>query len=91
MPSEDLSLRLSRLHCVSDEAYTVRTSPSLRSGLGLPLRAEVIEQVLVKVNGEILTKTDVEQLQVTALRASNPNVSPSDLRTTKRCARCWTR
>ena len=41
--------------------------------------ADVIEQVLVKVNGEILTKTDVEQLQVTALRASNPNLSAADL------------
>lgn len=43
------------------------------------LRADVIEQVLVKVNGEILTKTDLEQLQVTALRAQNPNVSAADL------------
>ena len=43
------------------------------------LRADVIEQVLVKINGEILTKTDIEQLQVTALRASNPNVSAADL------------
>lgn len=40
---------------------------------------DVIEQVLVKVNGEILTKTDVEQLQVTALRANNPNISAADL------------
>jgi hypothetical protein len=31
--------------------------------------AEVIEQVLVKVNGDILTKTDLEQRQVQALRA----------------------
>ena len=43
------------------------------------LQAEVIEQVLVKVNGEILTKTDIEQLQVTALRANNPNLNPADL------------
>ena len=43
------------------------------------LRADVIEQVLVKVNGEILTKTDIEQLQVTALRAQNPNISAADL------------
>ena len=27
-------------------------------------RAEIIEQVLVKVNGDILTKTDFEQRQV---------------------------
>src|SRR5687767_4487046 len=30
--------------------------------------ADVIEQVLVKVNGEIITKTEFEQRQVTALR-----------------------
>jgi peptidyl-prolyl cis-trans isomerase SurA len=32
------------------------------------LRAEIIEQVLVKVNGEIITKTQLERLQVAALR-----------------------
>jgi peptidyl-prolyl cis-trans isomerase SurA len=31
-------------------------------------RAEIIEQVLVKVNGEIFTKTDLEQRQVQVLR-----------------------
>jgi peptidyl-prolyl cis-trans isomerase SurA len=31
-------------------------------------RAEIIEQILVKVNGEIFTKTDLEQRQVAALR-----------------------
>ena len=35
---------------------------------GVAARAEVIEQVLVKVNGEIFTKTDLEQRQVAALR-----------------------
>ena len=38
--------------------------------------AEVIEQVLVKVNGDILTKTDLEQRQVQALRARG--VQPTD-------------
>ena len=38
--------------------------------------AEVIEQVLVKVNGDILTKTDLEQRQVQALRARG--VQPAD-------------
>lgn len=33
-----------------------------------PLRAEIIEQVLVKVNGDIVTKTEFEQLQVAELR-----------------------
>jgi peptidyl-prolyl cis-trans isomerase SurA len=38
--------------------------------LGVPLwvRGEVLEQVLVKVNGEIITKTELEQRQVSALR-----------------------
>src|SRR5262245_33068499 len=33
-----------------------------------PLRGEIIEQILVKVNGEIFTKTDLEQRQVSVLR-----------------------
>jgi parvulin-like peptidyl-prolyl isomerase len=36
--------------------------------LGAALSAEIIEQVLVKVNGEIVTKTEFERLQVAALR-----------------------
>ena len=61
---------------------TLRIFGALGLALGLTavgLHADVIEQVLVKVNGEILTKTDVEQLQVTALRASNPNITANDL------------
>lgn len=38
--------------------------------------AEVIQQVLVKVNGDIFTKTDLEQRQVLALRARG--LRPSD-------------
>ena len=34
---------------------------------GMPLRAEVIEQVLVKVNGEIVSKSEFEQRQVATL------------------------
>jgi peptidyl-prolyl cis-trans isomerase SurA len=34
----------------------------------IPLRAEIVEQVLVKVNGEIITKTEFEARQVAALR-----------------------
>jgi parvulin-like peptidyl-prolyl isomerase len=34
----------------------------------IPLRAEIIEQVLVKVNGEIITKTEFEARQVAELR-----------------------
>jgi peptidyl-prolyl cis-trans isomerase SurA len=35
---------------------------------GATPRAEIIEQILVKVNGEIFTKSDLEQRQVAALR-----------------------
>jgi len=35
----------------------------------IPLRAEIVEQVLVKVNGEIITKTEFEARQVAELRS----------------------
>jgi hypothetical protein len=41
-------------------------------------RADILEQVLVKVNGDIITKTDLEQRQIAALRQKNPNLRPSD-------------
>src|SRR4029079_11097696 len=39
-------------------------------------RADIIEQVLVKVNGEIITKSDLEQRPIAALRQKNPNLRP---------------
>ena len=41
---------------------------------------EVIEQILVKVNGDIITKTELEQRQIAALRESkiDPNVLKND-------------
>jgi parvulin-like peptidyl-prolyl isomerase len=50
----------------------------LATAATLPLRAEIIEQVLVKVNGEILTKSDLEERQVAAIRAQNRNFRPED-------------
>lgn len=48
-----------------------------------PLGAEILEQVIVKVNGDILTKTEFEQRQVQALRSrpefANSNPSQLDL------------
>jgi parvulin-like peptidyl-prolyl isomerase len=44
------------------------------------MAGEIIEQVLVKVNGEIFTKTDLEQRQVAALRQKNRGVTEADLR-----------
>ena len=45
-----------------------------------PLRAEIIEQVLVKVNGDIITKTDLEQRQIQALRARAGEIDPETLK-----------
>jgi peptidyl-prolyl cis-trans isomerase SurA len=39
-------------------------------------RADILEQVLVKVNGDIITKTELEQRQISALRQKNPNLRP---------------
>jgi len=36
-------------------------------------QTQIIEQVLVKVNGDIITKTDLEERQITALRQRNLN------------------
>ena len=44
----------------------------------LPARAEVLEQVLVKVNGDIITKTDLEQRQVSVLRQRLQNQVDAD-------------
>ncbi len=47
----------------------------------VPLRAEIIEQVVVKVNGDIITKSEFEQRQVSELR-SRPelgNATPNSL------------
>ena len=38
------------------------------ASLATAVRAEIIEQILVKVNGEVLTKTDLEARQITVLR-----------------------
>jgi peptidyl-prolyl cis-trans isomerase SurA len=47
-----------------------------------PLRAEIIEQVLVKVNGDIITKTDLEQRQIQALRSrAGSEINPETLKT----------
>jgi parvulin-like peptidyl-prolyl isomerase len=45
---------------------------------GVAARAEVIEQVLVKVNGEIFTKTELEERQVQALRQMGQQGNAND-------------
>lgn len=51
---------------------------SLVALVGVSARAEILEQIVVKVNGDIITKTEFEQKQVTALRQRNQQVSPND-------------
>jgi peptidyl-prolyl cis-trans isomerase SurA len=54
----------------------------------VPLRAEILEQVLVKVNGDVLTKSEFERRQVGALR-NRPelaNAGPNSLELQKAVA-----
>ena len=46
--------------------------------LAAPGRAEIIEQILVRVNGELFTKTDLEMRQVAALREMGQRLDPSN-------------
>lgn len=43
------------------------------------VRGEIIEQIVVKVNGEIMTKTDLENRQVAALRQMGQQIDQKDL------------
>jgi peptidyl-prolyl cis-trans isomerase SurA len=65
---------------MSSKFLAVATTAIVVLGLSLSLRADVIEQVLVKVNGEIFTKSDLEQRQIAALRARNRGVTENDLK-----------
>ena len=62
---------------------TVQTppAPSLPAAQGASAgRVEIIEQVLVKVNGEIITKTELENRQVAALRQRAQQMSDDELK-----------
>src|SRR5436190_19825325 len=45
------------------------TTVVLALALTIPLRAQIIERVLVKVNGDIFTQTELEERQTAAIRA----------------------
>jgi len=57
----------------------ILTTALLIGVAALPLRADILEQILVKVNGDILTKTELEARQVQALRQRNLPYDESDL------------
>jgi len=65
-----------RLRSALTPLATAAWAAVLVSSLAPVLSADVIQAVLVKVNGEILTKTDLEQRQVQALRARG--IQPAD-------------
>src|SRR5687768_11037700 len=44
---------------------------------GLSAQSDNLEQILVKVNGDIITKGDLEQRQIAALRQASPNFRPN--------------
>ena len=63
---------------------TRRLAASLAAAVffSMPLAGqEVIEQILVKVNGEILTKSDLESRQIQALRDPSLGIDPERLKT----------
>jgi parvulin-like peptidyl-prolyl isomerase len=55
-------------------ALLIATTP-----LAAQKRDRIIERIVVKVNGEIFTQTDLEQLQIEALRKNNPSLNGVDL------------
>src|SRR5262245_52566605 len=63
--------------------YTTRTFGAALVAFGLAGvtsagGTEIIEQILVKVNGEIFTKSDLETRQVAALRQRGDQIDPKD-------------
>jgi parvulin-like peptidyl-prolyl isomerase len=48
----------------------------LLAGTGAPVSAQVIEQILLKVNGEIFTKSDLEDRQINTLRQLDRQIDP---------------
>ena len=53
----------------------------LMAACAVPLGADVLERILVKVNGDILSQTDFENRQVAYLRDRNTAFDPEDLKT----------
>ena len=59
------------------QTLAVLTAAGILAAMPL-VRADILEQVLVKVNGEIITKTELEQRQIAAVRQKQPNLRPDD-------------
>ena len=53
--------------------------PPAQTPAAVPEKTELLEQIIVKVNGEIITKTDLEARQVNALRQRGQQLSDEEL------------
>jgi parvulin-like peptidyl-prolyl isomerase len=63
------------------KCVTAAAAVLLAAAFAVPLQGEILEQVLVKVNGDIITKTELEQRQVAALRQRlNTAVDPDAIK-----------
>ena len=62
------------------QAAVVALSVAIGFAFTVVAGAEIVEQILVKVNGEIFTKTDLETRQVAALRQRGPQPEDAQLR-----------
>ena len=51
-----------------NKIHTAALALILTAAAGATLGADIIEQILVRVNGEIITKSDLEQRQIAAIR-----------------------
>src|SRR5262245_31146263 len=58
-------------------AAPVVSAQSPASPAGAPAQGQIIQQIIVKVNGDIFTKTDLEGRQIQALRDKNLIVDPA--------------
>ena len=74
-----LFIALAALAAAPSAAQTPPASPPAGPG-GPPQKVELLEQILVKVNGDIFTKTDLEARQIVALRQRAGQSSDEELR-----------
>ena len=62
------------------QAPPVQAPPAQTAPAAPPAKTEILEQILVKVNGDIITKTDLEARQVGVLRQRAQQLSDEDLK-----------
>jgi parvulin-like peptidyl-prolyl isomerase len=62
------------------QAAPIQTPPAQAPAAQPAPKTEILEQILVKVNGDIITKTDLEARQVGALRQRTQQLSDDELK-----------